>query len=344
MKKLTLNDIAKRANVSPTTVSLVLNNKWKNFNISPSTYKKIIEISEKLNYKPNIFARGLKLGKTTFIGVIIGHITRGMENLFMGIQSYLSVNGYEIILRITDIKLEKEIEAIKYITEKKVDGVILDTCFLNNERIKNYIKEMEKIGIKMVFVGNEINGFKSPFVGNDNEKIGYIATKHLISHGHKKILCITNTHFKNLIGILRVKGYKKALKEAGIKLDKTFIFNFNPEKYGYFKGGYITIKKILKEKGKFFTAIFAHGDPTAMGIIKGIHESGLKIPEDIAIVSVDNTEFSEYTNPPLTTVHIDNYKVGYIAAEKLCKLINGEKVESEFLKPELIIRNSCGKH
>lgn len=345
MKEIKLLDIAKKAKVSPTTVSLVLNNKWQELNISPSTQKRIIKIVEKFGYRPNILARGLKCGKTFLIGVVFSDITSGMEKIFKGIQSYFSNDGYEIILKISNSNFKEWKEAIKYIIEKKVEGIIFESSFLYNPRIRKYIKEMEMSKkIKIVFIGNEIPGFESPFIGNNNEEIGYIATKHLISHGHKKIICVTNTAYNNLIGILRVKGYKKALKEANVKVNKEFIINFFPDKYGYFEGGYLAIKKFLAEKGKIFSAIFSHGDKTALGIIKGLQEIGFKIPEDVAIVSVDNEEFSNYVYPPLTTVNLDGFKLGKFAAQILHRLLQGEKVQSILLTHKLIIRKSCGEH
>ena len=194
----------------------------------------------------------------------------------------------------------------------------------------------------MVLIGAKVlSGFKNPFVSHDDRMVGYLATRHLIKQGHREILCLTNTYNKNIVGILRLEGYKKALKEAGIKVNEKLILQFCPGSFTYQDAGYKKIKEFLKSGGKC-SSIFSHCDRASLGIIKAIRESGLKVPEDIAVVSVDNDEFAEYIKPSLTTISLNSYKLGQTAAESLCRILNGKKVRSQLLKPKLIVRESCG--
>jgi DNA-binding LacI/PurR family transcriptional regulator len=136
-----------------------------------------------------------------------------------------------------------------------------------------------------------------------------------------------------------MKGYKEALNKEGIEIKEEFINEINPEGIGYYRAGYEKMKKII-EKGIKFTAIFSHCDMATVGILRCLDEFGLKVPDDISLISVDNESFSEYLNPPLTTINLDNYKLGQIAAETILKLIDNKDVEDKFLEPEIIIRNS----
>jgi DNA-binding LacI/PurR family transcriptional regulator len=144
--------------VSPTTVSFVLNNKKSDIKISRKTRDKVLKIVKELNYKPHILARGLKSGKSTFIGVVFSHIWRENEaKLFEGIENYLSKNGYGIIFKTTGLSFEKEKEAIEFLLEKRVDGLIIQFPLHFDERVKKYIFNLEKKGIKMVIIGSVNN-------------------------------------------------------------------------------------------------------------------------------------------------------------------------------------------
>ncbi|MCD6220778.1 LacI family DNA-binding transcriptional regulator [bacterium] len=340
MKKITINDIAKKAGVSQATVSFVLNNKKSDIKISKKTRDKVLKIVKSLNYKPHILAKGLKSGKSTLVGVVFSEIWRENEaKLFEGIENFLSKNGYGIIFKTTGSNFEKEKQAIEFLLEKKVEGLIIQSALYFDEKAKEYIFDLEKKGIKMVIIGSENTGFNSPVVGFDDKLVGFIATKYLITFGHREIICLTNTSMGNIVGILRMEGYKEAMNKEGIEIKEEFINEINSEGIEYYRAGYEKMKEIIKKKVKF-TAIFSHCDMATLGILKCLDESGLKVPADISVVSVDNESFSEYLNPPLTTINLDNYKLGEIAGETLLKLLNNKKTEDKFLKPEIIIRKS----
>jgi len=329
---VTIKDIARLANVSVTTVSRVINNKPEG--VSEETRQKILKLVKELGYQPNAIARGLVTKKTKTIGLIIPDISNPFfPDIARGVEDSAHIYGYNVFLCNTDDNLEKESEYIKALKEKYVDGIIFTSSSIPKHE---HIIELVESGIPVVIMDRRVDSENIYGVFLDNYEGGYIATKHLIDLGHRKIGCITGPlHTKSARE--RLEGYKKALLDSGIEIDEKLIFEGDYK----IKGGITGAERLLKDN-KDISAIFACNDLMAYGAYKTIRSFGYKIPEDISVVGFDDIQLSQILEPQLTTVRQPAYDMGLTAARMLIKLIEDKKLKKKIInfKPQLIIRQS----
>lgn len=325
----TILDIARRANVSITTVSRVINN--SPHKVNQNTRERVLKIIKELDYRPNAIAKSLINKKTMSIGVIIPDISNPYyAEIVRGIQDLADQRGYTVLLQNTDRRKDRIIKYIYLLREKSADGVIFSGGIIHEPDV---LKVLKPIQDRVVVIGRHPVNFPSIRVDNINGAIE--ATQHLINLGHRNILFIGGPD-KSTTAKDRLKGYLNVLKKLGDQDGKELI------KKGDFTimSGYTITKEFLLQKNRP-TAIFAANDQMAFGAIKAIKEEGLKIPEDIAVVGFDNLPLSSYIDPPLTTVEIPMYDLGYTAMEILINLLSGKKVERiKLFKTKLIIRES----
>lgn len=329
MSKTTIYDVAKEAGVSIATVSKVLNNSGR---ISDRTRKKVLKTIEKLNYQPNIMALALAGKQTNSIGLLIPDLA---NPFFAELARSIEDRGHELscslVICSTDYDPEKELKYVKLLKRKNVDGIILASGFEKREIIEELINEQFPIAV----VARDI-----PFstiintVSNDDYHGGYMATKHLIDLGHKKIAIIARDVWTNRE---RLKGYKKALKEKNIRYE----YNFEFVKESTVEWGKYIASKYFKASDPP-TAIFACNDLLAAGAIQAIREEGLNVPEDVSVVGFDNTTIATILNPPLTTVAQPIKSMGKLVVDLLYNEIKKKvNVKSRLtLVPKLIVRNS----
>jgi LacI family transcriptional regulator len=212
------------------------------------------------------------------------------------------------------------------------------------ESVRSHIARLADKGVPIVLLGQKHGPTPQvPFVGFDNRAVGRMATRYLLSLGHRSILCVTNTHNSNIVGMLRRDGYKDALTAAGVEVDQELIVEINPARSSYPLAAYDMLKAYLQTH-KTFSAVFSHCDWASLGILKALREAGHGIPESISIVSEGEQPFAHYTDPPLTTVRLDSVKAGKTAARVLLDILDGKEAPSEtLLEPELVERQSCAK-
>ena len=330
----TLKDVAKKLNVSVSTVSRVVNNKKY---VKPETRQLVQEAMEEMSYTPNQVARSLKIRTTNTIGIIVPDISEDFfSSVIKGIDKVLSSNGYFIVLCDTGEDPEKEEMYLNLYSEKQIDGMILATV---NRKHKVVDKLLAK-GTPIIFIDNLPplrNNFDSVII--DNNKASYIAVGHLLEQGHKRIGIITGKTDETT-GYERLRGYKMALRDNGIEPDDCLI------KVGDFKepSGYQKMKELLACKD--ITAVYVASSKMTYGAIKAIFEQGLRIPEDISVVGFDIHDNSGLMSPSITTIIQPEDRIGRVAAELLIKKLRDS--EEEFsqkivLDPALIIRRSTSK-
>lgn len=330
---ITIKDIAKKAGVSITTVSKVINNKDES--ISDETRNRVKDIIKELNYQPNALARGLITKKTKTIALVLPDITNPFfPDVARGVEDYSNKHGYNVFLCNTDDNYKKENDYINLLKEKRVDGIIFSSANSGSDKTKF----IHKIDIPLVAIDRAYNENECFGIFTDNLTGGYIAAKHLIDLNHKKIACITGPkEIRN--SIERVNGYKKAIIEAGIELDESLIA------YSDFKidGGYKAGIELMKNKD--ITAIFACNDLMACGVYEAAYDMGLRIPDDISVVGFDDVQIIKALNPKLTTIKQPIYKIGQEAAKMLIKLIENKKINENIinLDVELVTRGSTRK-
>lgn len=325
---VTRKDVARYAGVSTAVVSYVVNGGPKN--VAPATEAKVRHAISILGYRPNAAARALKLGSSEAIGLVVPDSGNPFFALLgHAVEDAAAELGYGLVLANSDSNLAKERRNIRNLAARQVDGVILASCLFEPD-----LAELESSDIPSVLLNHAAAspGFNS--VGVDLEAAARIAVGHLIGHGHTNIgLAIGVNVGKELDG--REVGWLKALQEAGLPEGPTARSEFDRA------GGYAAGKRLLGS-GNRPTAIFASSDMQAVGILRAIHEAGLSVPSDIAMVSFDGSIESEYTWPALTTVAQPVRVMAESAVRALVGEERGQELQHRIFPTELIVRQSCG--
>jgi len=317
---ITIYDVAREANVSMATVSRVVNG---NPNVKPATRKKVSEVIERLGYRPNAVARGLASKKTTTVGVIIPDISSTFfAELARGIEDIATMYKYNIILSNSDQNLEKELHLLNTMLGKQVDGIV----FMGGNITKELVEEFEKSPVPIVLAGSIEESEKIPSVNIDYEIAAYDAIKLFIEKGHKQIAFVNGPLNEPINGEKKLNGYKRALSEAGIAFNEELIVEGD---YTY-DSGIEAIEKLMEAETRP-SAVFSASDEMALGIIHGSEDKGYKIPEDLEVISSDNTRLSLMIRPKLTTVVQPLYDIGAVAMRLLTKYMNKEEVKEHIV-------------
>ncbi|MCM3766753.1 LacI family DNA-binding transcriptional regulator [Neobacillus niacini] len=314
---LTIKEIAERANVSRTTVSRVLNNSGY---VSEEAKRRVLKVIEETGYIPSENAKSLRTKKTKVIGVILPKIsTETSSRLVKGIDEILAKGGYQILLANTNLKPEKEIEYLKLLKSRHVDGIILSATNVN----RSLIEEIYQLKIPFVTVGQYISGLAN--VVFDDYQAAKDMVQLLIKKGHKRIAFIGVDESDRAVGYLRKNGYYDAMKEAGLPVEDSWVQKgvFNSE------SGYESMKEIIEISDNRPTAVAAVTDRLAIGAMQFIQQMGLSIPEDMAFAGMGASELSRYITPSLTTIDFSMEDAGREAAALLLEQISREMNQEE---------------
>ncbi|MFT4416262.1 LacI family DNA-binding transcriptional regulator [Fredinandcohnia humi] len=326
---ITMKEIARRANVSSATVSRVLNNSGY---VSDDVRKRIMKIIEETGYIPSEHAKALRTKQSNVIGVILPKLsTETSSRLVNGISEELAKHGYQILLANTNLDPEKEIENLKLLKSKQVDGIIL----LATNRGQELVSEIQKLSIPFVATGQVIEGV--PSVINNNFQAAKDITSHLIEKGHQKIAFIGVDEADWEVGHRRKEGYLAALKENQLRIVDEWI------QKGIFsiESGYTSMKKILESGNERPTAVVCVTDRLAIGAMEYLGEIGLSIPNDIALTGMGASDLSKYVVPRLTTIDLLSETTGAEAAKTLLEIIKeGNTSDKKVIDYRLIIRDS----
>lgn len=328
----TIYTVAEYAGVSISTVSRVLNNYPL---VKAETKAKVLQAVEALGYQPNASARGLAANTTGTIAVIFPKLSGPFFSaLIHGAEIATSESGYHLLIYgASGTTLDADNQTLGMLTTK-VDGLIL----ASSEVSRCYIRNLQRQNLPVVVLGEEPSGTPVDSIQPDNVGGAEKIVTHLIEHGYRRIAMIkgpaARTHASD-----REHGYRKALQDHGLpcyaELVTAGAFNEN--------SGYTAMRHLLQQDPGP-DAVFAASDQMAIGAMAAIHESGLRVPEDIALVGFDDIETAQYLHPPLTTIHQDMLGQGQLAVRMLLARINGTEsaVETQILPTALVIRRSCG--
>lgn len=330
--KITIKDVAKEANVATSTVSRVLANSDK---ISDKTKERVNAAIKKLNYTPNIIARGLANNKTRILAVIL---PKEAENIFANPFFIQAMKGISICAQKEDYYImygfnqdhDNEMEWLKkFINSNLVDGI----CLLKVKEHDEVIEYLKEIEFPFVVIGRPDNIENVLWVDNDNVRAMYDLVNKLISYGHKKIGFIGAKSNLN-VSRDRLKGYKKALQDNNIEIDENLIYMANDFNKKY---GEIAVNKILKQSQP--TAIVTTDDLLAFGVIEVLNSKELN---DISIVGFNNIQISEYQKPSLSSVDINSEELGYYATSLLINKLEGREINLNkyIIETKLIERES----
>lgn len=317
---ITIYDVAREANVSMATVSRVVNG---NPNVKPITRKKVLEVIERLGYRPNAVARGLASKKTTTVGVIIPDISNiFFAELARGIEDIATMYKYNIILSNSDQNMDKELRLFNTMLGKQVDGLV----FMGGNITAVHVEEFEKSQVPIVLAGSIEETGVIPSVNIDYEQAVFDSVKEFIEKGHRNIAFVVGPLHEPKNAEKRLKGYQNALKEAGIPFNEDLLVEGD---YTY-DSGLEAFDKLL-EASERPTAILVGSDEMALGIVHGAEDKGYKIPEDFEVITSDNTRLSLMVRPQLTTIVQPLYDIGAVAMRLLTKLMNKEKVSEHIV-------------
>ena len=314
MARITIKEIAQQSGVSIATVSRVLN---KSGYVSEEVRKKVLSVSQSLNYLPNAIAISLKKEKTNTIGVLIPDITNSyFMKISKGIEEAIHEHGYTLIFGSGSEDPQKEREVLKVLFEKRVDAIVLATSGGNEDIIKNITGN----GIPVVLIDRKLNEESKnlDWIVEDNIDSAYELTKHLIDLGHTRIGVI-NGSLKVSTGRERYNGYKKAIEEKGINEDPALIF------FGGFveSDGERAINQFLQLSSKP-TAVISFNNTMTFGAILQLMKNGYRVPKDIMVASHGEVEAAKLLEPPgIIYTNQVPYNMGKRAGEILIdRLVN----------------------
>ena len=330
---VTIYDVAREANVSMATVSRVVNG---NPNVKPTTRKKVLDTIERLGYRPNAVARGLASKKTTTVGAIIPDISSTFfSELTRGIEDIATMYKYNIILSNSDQNKDKEIHLIDTMLEKQVDGIV----FMGGEITEEHIQQFKTAQVPVVLAATHDKNNELPSVNIDYETATYEATKKLIEDTNAHPALITGGEHIQSNG-LKYKGYVRALEESSIDFDESFVV----ENECTYNGGIEAVNELLNTVSSKPKSILVATDEMAVGVIHGIQDQGLHVPNDIEVFGFNNTRISLMVRPTLTTVVQPMYDIGAVAMRLLTKYMNKEEVEENtVILPYRIIKRDSTK-
>lgn len=335
-RKPTVKDIAQLAGVSATAVSMALRDHPR---IGGATKKRIAAVAKKLHYVPNYAARTLKTERSGTLGLVITNILNPFyPELAKGIEEKAQELGYNIILCSTDYDSSRENEIIHALRSKGVDGIVFASVLVNDPNITPLVAE----GFPFVLVNRRVHNRrlekKIDCVVLDNIAGGYMAIQHLYGLGHRSIAIITGA-LDTSTAKERTQGARKAFMEHGLVVRPDLIRECSYSK----QGAYLVTREMLALQSPP-TAIFAENDYMALGVREAILESGLRIPDDVALVGFDDIEATSLRGVEITTISQKKYEMGALAVECLVERIKGKRLQAMqiVLRPEVIIRMSCG--
>jgi LacI family transcriptional regulator len=313
---VTIYDVAREANVSMATVSRVVNG---NQNVKPATRKKVLKVIEELGYRPNAVARGLASKKTTTVGVIIPDISNSMyAELARGIEDIATMYRYNIILSNSDQNENKELQLLETMLGKQVDGIVFMSDIISSE----LLYEMERSPTPIVLAGSIDDSNTIASVNIDYYGAAYEAVKKLIDNGHKKIAFVSGLFSSKVNKDYKLKAYKQALEDAKIELDERLVVECD--------NSYDEAIEAVKSLEPYEpTAYFVSNDEMSIGVIHAVESFGKKIPEDVEIISYENSKLARMARPMLTSVALPLYDIGAVSMRLLTKYMNGEEIEEK---------------
>jgi LacI family transcriptional regulator len=337
-KKTSLKDIANHLGVSTALVSYVINNKEKKARVGAELAEKIRKTAIEFNYQPNLIAQSLKIGKTNTIGLIVADISNPFFSLIARIiEDEARKHGYVVIFGSSDESAEKSQLLIDVFLNRQVDAFIITPT----ENTESQIKALQKRGVPVVLVDRYFPSMDADSVMINNFQAAYQAVEHLINNGRNKIGMMT--YDNNLVHMQeRVNGYKEALKDNGIRFRNSWLKKVSYQRITRDLGPEL---KSLLQPDLLVDAFFFATNTLAVESLKVINKTGIRVPEDLAIISFDESDAFDLFYPPVTYLSQSVEDMGRHAVDLVIKRIedNKSKFSRIVVEAKLVIRSSSGK-
>ncbi|WP_312807689.1 LacI family DNA-binding transcriptional regulator [Comamonas sp.] len=329
-----IKDVARLAGVSVTTVSHVLN---KTRSVLPATQERVLEAVQTLGYVPSAVARSLKTQATHTIGMLVPDNSNPyFAELVRAVEDACFAAGYALLLCNTDNDAGRQQVYLDVLSQKRVDGLIVAST--SDDALMS--QHLVQTALPMVLIDRAIAGLERPCVQTDHVQGGMLATQHLMALGRKRIACVAGPQDLQS-SEQRVQGWRQALQLVGLPSDLLMHGDFTVN------GGYVAMQRLLHDGGANRpTAVFACNDLMAMGALRAVHEAGLQVPRDVAVVGYDDIELASYTQPALTTVAQPTRAMAQQALAWLLERIQAGRssgpaaAATQMLVPALVTRES----
>ena len=338
----TSSEVARRAGVSRTTVSFVLNN-VRDQGISEATREKVLAAARDIGYEPNAAARTLAGGTTGTVALVIPKAEHLYVDVFLA-QLVASINqechryGLKMLIESSDDEGREPGAFVDLVRSRRIDGLIVVNPSMPG---REYLERVLEAGIPMVVFGAglpDMDRFHT--TGNDTSLSSKMAVNHLIGLGHSRIAFVNFAQPEYLAVNERERGWREAMADHGFAIDPAWVAYADISA----ASGYRATQELLARKAPF-TALFAGNDTIAFGAIRALKEAGLRVPQDVAVVGYDDIPMAEFASPPLTTVRTDTMGLGRDAMAMLVALLRNETpvrtIVPDALMP-LVVRESCG--
>jgi LacI family transcriptional regulator len=327
-----MKDIADDLGVSLMTVSKALRN---HSDISEKTRKRVLKRMRELNYQPDWIARSMVTGRTYVVGLVLPDLMHSFfAEVATGASRKLQPVGYQVVIADTQEDGEAERRQIDVLINRKVDGLIIASA--QRQGKLDLFKKLDRDKIPYVLIDRMLAGARAHYVGVRDEELGALATEHLIAQGCHRVAHLRGPSIAT--GTARLRGYRRALARHGLTADSAYITS---GQYGE-TTGYDAMQELLKLAPPP-DGVFCYNDAVAAGAIKAIIESGLRVPEDIAVIGAGNAPYCDLLRVPLSTVDQSSTAIGENAADLLVKCMESRKpdgVRHIFITPRLVIRDS----
>ena len=333
--KVTLKDIAREVGLSPTAVSLVLND--RPCKISAENRQRIKEVARRKRYIPNQIARSLVTQHSQTVGLIVPNIeSRFFSSLARRFERGCRARGYVLLMTNSDDASDNDAELVRLLANRGVDGLVVVP---SDERAAEgaLAATLSQLPVPFVMTDRLIAGVVCDKVAFNNEEGGYLACSHLLDAGHRRVACIVNTSSQT--GSERLAGYERALAERGVAFDGRLVL----ESDYYIQDAYAAAEGLLATDA---TAVFASSDNIALGLLRLLYERGLRVPRDYSVVGYDNSAVDVLFEPALTSIEQNVDELADAALELLFRRIEegaeGElgECETRVLTPRLVRKSS----
>lgn len=334
-RKITIQEIAQKAEVSPSTVSRVLRETTR---VSHKKYQAVMDAVAELDYRPNIFAQSLASGQSMTIGVLTQNFGSPFyDGILRGILEGLEETSYWPLFVDGRWQEESEKRALNMLLDRQVDGIII----LGGQTPEAELCEIAKQE-PLIVVARKLESLAEQSIYVNNYEAAYHATSYLLERGHRDIAHITaDMNYMAAVDDVsyRYKGYKQALVDAGIEPDPRLVVEGNLQQ----QSGVLAVEMLLG-RGRTFSAIFAGNDQMAFGAGLALYRRGIRVPDEVSLVGFDDETSAAYMIPPLTTLRQPAVEMGQAAAKAILELINGKPTEKKAFDAELIIRESVARY
>jgi len=334
-----LKDIAKELNLSVVTISKVLRD---HPDIGAETRKRVLKRMRELNYQPNLAARSLATGQTWTLGLVVPDLLHPFfAEIAKAISSESRKHGYSLLISSSDEDSELEKQEIKHLLARRVDVILVASA----QKSLDCFRHLEEQNTRYILIDRRFQGLTSHFVGVDDEAVGVLATSHLIEQGCRHVAHIRGPEVSTAVG--RLNGYRQALAAHNLTTLPGHVVSLGDSgDHRGEKGGYDAGRRLLTAKTRP-DGIYCFNDPSALGAMRAILESGLRIPQDVAVIGCGNLSYSDFLRIPLSSVDQGSESIGKRTAElalKIAKKNVAVKPRTELIIPRVVVRASSRRY